>query len=61
MSADEKTQLHIDIIQKLGGFVTMPNDVLEDNEENHDILNMVVTKEVSDAEVIEIDLRDEEF
>jgi hypothetical protein len=61
MSAEEKAQLHIDIIQKLGGFVTMPGDVLEDTDENHEILNMTPEKEISDAEVIEIDLNDDKF
>ena len=58
MTTQERADYHIDIIQKLGGFVTMQDDMIEDTEENREILELKPddTFEIS-AEEIEIPLR----
>jgi len=58
MTTQERADYHIDIIQKLGGFVTMQDDIIEDNEENREILELKPddTFELN-AEEIEIPLR----
>ncbi len=54
MTAEEKAVYHQTILENLGFFVMRPEDVVEDNDENHTILNIVPNNTGHENQEIEL-------
>ncbi len=58
MTADEKVQFAASVIEKIGGFVTLPSDIIENTEENNDLLRLDTGSKELIVDEQEIDLNE---